>query len=136
MTTPVDIRQQLVDALAVVLPGRVQPYPPTTARYTTPSIFVDQLSLSTDGPYIVASFPVWVLSDGSERAQVAEHDDIVWNAYLALRPVADTVTVVPQQLAGFRASVITADFGIDVFTLCDPQPAGSAAIPPVLAGTE
>lgn len=115
-------RARIVEALKVVLPGRVFPHPPTSGRAITPSIFVEQATIGGDMSEPVATFPVWVVADGAVEAQIAAHDGIVWNAYLALWPLAGAILARPMSVAGLRATVIEADIGIDVYALCGAPP--------------
>jgi hypothetical protein len=122
MSDPATVRAQLAQALEVVLPGRVSPHPPTSKRYVTPSIFIEQVSITPVDVTVVGGFAVWVLADGAIQAQIDAHDDIVWNAYLALWPLADRIEARPQQVTGLRATVIDVDVELAVVTLCGLEP--------------
>ncbi len=84
-----DARTRLLEAIAPVLPGRVEPYPPeTVARLVAPMVWIDQPSVRRETvgraiDVIAATFPLWVLYDGAVHAQVAGLDDVIaalWDA--------------------------------------------------------
>lgn len=116
-------RSELTRLLEVVLPGRVQPHPPTSGRYVTPSVFLEQATIGGTMTEPVATFPVWVVADGAVEAQIAAHDGIVWNAVLALHPYATSIVARPAPVAGLRATVIEVDVLLDAFGLCGASPA-------------
>jgi hypothetical protein len=123
MSDPGTIRDDIVERLDVVLPGRAYAYPPTSQRYVTPSVFVEQITIVGDMTEPTATFPVWVITDGSVQAQVDAHDGIVWNVWLAMWPLATRLAARPMALAGLRASVIEVDVPLDAFGLCGaPEP--------------
>jgi hypothetical protein len=132
---PAAVRTQLAQALEPVLPGRVSPHPPTSKRYVTPSIFIEQVTVSPVDENVVGSFPVWILADGAIQAQIETHDDLVWNAYLALWPIADRIEARPQQMAGLRATVVDVDVELATVTLAGLEPDGQTqALTHTLAG--
>jgi hypothetical protein len=125
MTTPMLIRADILGRLGAVLPGRAYMYPPASGRFVTPSLFVEQITVGGDMTEPVATFPVWVVTDGSVDAQIEAHDEIVWNTWLALYPLATRCVARPLNVAGYRASVVEADISIDAFGMCgapDPVP--------------
>lgn len=125
-------RTAIAAALEIVLPGRVSPYPPTSKRWSTPSVFIDQAvpPFKADHQWF-ATFPVWIVVDGANDAQIAMMDDLLQNCWLALRMVPGDLSGTVQQLAGFRAAVIDCTVMVDVDTMCPPAPATVAEIPPV-----
>jgi hypothetical protein len=130
VTTPAAVRLELAAALEPVLPGRVQTFPPTTRRWAAPLIFIDQVSITPVAAQIVATFPVWCVVDGTVDAQIAIHDDLVWNTFLAVYPYADTVAVRTQQLALWRASTVDVDVVLEVSTLTGTPPPQIVTVPP------
>jgi len=89
----------------------------------TPSIFIEQALIGGEIDEPVATFPIWVVADGAVAAQIEAHDGIVWNTWLALYPLASNITARPMSVAGWRATVVEADVGLDVFGLCGaPDP--------------
>lgn len=133
MTDLATVRATLAEALEIVLPGRVRKYPPTTRRWATPSVFIDQASIIVVEDGWVASFPVWCVVDGAVEAQIALMDDLVQNCWLAVRPHVDAVGATVQQLAGLRATVLDCVVELDVETMCAPTPPAAVAVPPVPA---
>jgi hypothetical protein len=128
------IRLELAAALEPVLPGRVHPFPPTTRRWSTPLVFVDDVALTRDpAAGWVASFPVWLAVDGTVESAVAVLDDLKWNTVAALRPLCVSVNVTPQTVAGLRAAVVDAAVTVDVESLCAPDPPTAVQIPPAPA---
>ena len=136
-----DARQQLAEAFEVVLPGRVDPYPPPpNGGFVAPFIYVDQPDgmRSTIGErtvVMIATYPVVVTYDGADRAQVAGLDDVV-------AQVVDAVARVPRaEVARWRRqpadpstpnrrmAVVEVDVTITATTLCPPVPV-EAVIPP------
>lgn len=111
-------RAALVTALEAVLPGRVYAHPPTSGRAVTPSIFVEQTTANPFADEVVAIFPVWVVADGAIEAQIEAHDGLVWNATLALYPLAQRLGWRPMAVTGMRATVIEVEVLLDAFGLC------------------
>lgn len=111
-------RAAIVTALEAVLPGRVYAHPPTSGRAVTPSVYVEQTTAPLSIDDFVVTFPVWVVADGAVEAQIAAHDGIVWNAMLALHPLALRVGWRAMQVAGLRATVVEAEVLVDAFGLC------------------
>ena len=111
-------RAEIVATLEAVLPGRVYPHPPTTGRYVTPSIFVEQTTGGGELDEPLATFPIWIVADGAVQAQIEAHDGLVWNTLLAVYPLATNVVWRPMQVAGLRATVVEAEMLIDSFGLC------------------
>lgn len=122
MSDPAVVRADIVERLRTVLPGRAYAYPPSSGRYVTPSVFVEQITLAGAIDEPAATFPVWVVTDGSIQAQVDAHDGIVWNVWLAMWPLATRLAARPMAVAGLRASVIEVDVPLDAFGLCGAPP--------------
>ena len=129
ISDPATARAALADALEIVLPGRVYPQPPTTSRYVTPSIFIEQPELVIEEPAVSAIFPVWIVVDGTVDAQIASLDDLTWNAWLAIAPLADTLRVRPATVTGYRAAVLEASVVVGVAPLCGMAPPQTVTIP-------
>lgn len=151
-----DARQALVDALAPILPGRVDPYaPPPGVAFVAPYIWIGQpagvrTTIGERTVVMVATFPVTVIYDGSVKAQLAGLDDVVSQVVDAVaavpraevarwrpippeagQPANGRATVIDvDQPANRRATVIDVDVTITAATLCLPTP-GQAVIPPV-----
>ncbi len=130
MDDPAAARQALADALEIVLPGRVYAHPPTTRRYVTPSLFIEQPQMTEALQAVLATFPVWVVVDGAVQAQIALLDDLCWNAWLACAPLADSLRVRPTTLGEYRAAVVEVDVVVGVETLCGLGVAQTVAVPP------
>ena len=113
-----ETRASIVAALDAVLPGRVYAHPPTSGRAITPSIFVEQSTADPFADEVVATFPIWVVADGAVEAQIEAHDGIVWNAMLALYPIAQRIGWRPMAVAGMRATVVEVEVLLDAFGLC------------------
>ena len=111
-------RAEIVTALDAVLPGRVYAHPPTTGRAVTPSIYVEQALIGGTIQEPVATFPVWVVADGAVEAQIEAHDGLVWNAWLALYPLASSIPARPMAVNGMRATVIEAEIVLGDYGLC------------------
>ena len=87
-------RDAIVQAIAPVLSGRVYPYPPSPQQaQMAPAVWIGQ----ADGaPTIIgertevlqAIFPIHVVYDGADRAQVAGLDDIISGIVDAVAHVA------------------------------------------------
>jgi hypothetical protein len=142
MSRLADARQALFDAFEPVLPGRVQPYPRDKTRYVAPAIWIEQAAINralvgTRTITAIASFPVYIVMDGANHAQVAGHDDIVaqvWDACATVtrgEPQSARPTEVDIGSGNtLRATVVTAEITLEAITLCPPVPA-VAQIPPV-----
>jgi hypothetical protein len=137
-------RSELTGALAPVLPGRVQSYPPPFGALAAPMIWLDQPQIVTatigrSTSATVAAFPVFCVYDGADRGQVAGLDDLVSKAWDALCTVerCEPEAARPQQLdarygSTLRAAVITAAYTIAARTLCLPD-VEESPIPPTAA---
>jgi hypothetical protein len=136
-----DARARLYTELSPVLPGRVEEYPPPSGqRYAAPRIWIEQpeVSRATVGArsvLAVATWPVWCVYDGADRAQVAGLDDLVSKCWDALMRAGadpqlarrDEVSISPT--GSLRATVIYADVTLGASTLCLPDVTASP-IPP------
>jgi hypothetical protein len=136
-----DARARLFTELTPVLPGRVEEYPPPSGqRYAAPRVWIEQpevsrATLGARSVVAVATFGIWCVYDGADRAQVAGLDDLVsqcWDALL--RAGADPQLArrdeVPISPSGsLRATVIYVDVTLSASTLCLPDVAASP-IPP------
>lgn len=130
-----EARQRLVDALAPILTGRVQPYKP--ARVSPPMIWIETPSVTVQEGVIVASFPVFGVVDGADHSQQAVLDDMIARAWDACRaagglrarlvqprdiPIDPTQPASPIQPASssHHGFVLTVDVAIQARTLCPP----------------
>jgi hypothetical protein len=141
-----DARTVLVAALGPVLPGRVDPYPPTGGRVAAPRIWIgdvdtDPATIGAATAVTLARFPVVIVYDGAVHAQVAGLDDL-------LSAVLDAVGAATgfeadgsrtRPVAGLpvdstvRAIVVTATVTITARTLCLPTP-DVVTVPPTPIG--
>lgn len=141
-------RRDLAAALEPVLPGRTSPYPPTAGRQIAPYVYIDQpeLERATIGQrsrVTVATFPVWIVYDGTDRAQIAGLDDLtskVWDAIevttgaVPMLSRRDSVPITSDNATGaplkrYRAAVVSVEVTVAATTLCVPDVAASP-IPP------
>lgn len=150
MTVLADKRQALMQALQVVLPGRVTPYPRTMSIPAAPSAWIGQ----PDGAErtlpgmrstaVVATYPVTLVYDGAEDAQIAGLDDLVVKCWWALTAVPQahprrwrpaTVDIVAGTVERqWRAAVIDVEVTIAATSFCPDTPI-AATIPPPLVTT-
>lgn len=150
MTILADKRVELVNALAVVLPGRVKPYPRTMSAPVAPSAWIGQpegAERTLPGmrsTAVVATYPVTVVYDGSDEAQVAGLDDLVVKCWWALtavpqahprrwRPTTIDVVAGTTEIK-WRAAVIDVEVTVAAISMC-PDPPTAATIPPPLVTT-
>jgi hypothetical protein len=85
--------------------GRADAYPPATVK--VPSSWVDAPTLSAQGNGLVATFPIGLAVDGTERAQVERLDAFIamlWTRLEAVR-IPDTAELLPK---GSTLQVMTA----------------------------
>ena len=139
------MRTDVVAALDVVLPGRVQPYRPArVAAAVAPAIWVDDhrgewRTLAGDAGvqtwFVVA--PVWFVVDGASHAGQAMYDELCCKCFDALQGAGFDVddwspstfdTDADTTLRGATLSVARPMF---TPTLCPPDPAEAANFPPV-----
>lgn len=108
-------------------PERAEAYPPATIR--TPGGWVDAATVSRQGHGVIASFPIVVAVDGTERGQLERLDAVqaaAWELLSAARlpngSLVDLLTAGPDDvdLGGFttRAVVFSAQVSIAARTLC------------------
>lgn len=122
------------DRLVAFSPGRVHAYPPGTIA--APCVFIEQPSgqVGTTGAgnvlFDLARFPVAVIYDGTDRAQVAGLDELVARVWDASRAAGEPVAFTPGPLdtggPNLRATYVDVEVRIRALTLC-----GSAAPAPV-----
>lgn len=118
------------DRLVAFSNGRVQPYPP--AQVVAPCVWVEQPTGSTAtigvvaGLVDVATFPVAIVYDGADRAQVAGLDELVARVWDAARTVGEPTSFRPQTLdvggPNLRATVVDVEMRIGARTLCGSSP--------------
>ena len=137
-----DARQALIDALQAVLAGRVSAYPlPRSARHVAPYVWIDQPTVSretrgTATVVVVATFPVSVIYDGADHAQVAGLDELVariWDV-AEVTPAMEPIEARPVDRpvdAGvtLRGCDVQIAVTITARTLCPPD-VSAAVIPP------
>jgi hypothetical protein len=129
-------RQTLVDAIAPVLSGRTAPYPPTPQQAgLAPAVWVDQsdgfrTTIGERTSVIIATFPINVVYDGTDRAQVAGIDEIVSGIVDAVAHVRGAEVARwrrqptdPNQ-PNRRSCVLEVDYTITATTLCLPDVGG------------
>ena len=128
-------RDALVNAIAPVLSGRVYPYPPNpTEARVAPAVWIEDDEGHRDiigerTSVIVTTFPIWIVYDGADRAQVAGLSQIKSGIIDAVAhvPGAEVSGWRPQPLdfnSNRRASILTVDYMITATTLCLPDVGG------------
>lgn len=113
---------ELAAALAP-MPWRAHLYPP--ANIGGPMVYIGTYAADAAEPRMVVNFPVIVVTDGADRRQVEQLDDIgaaVSDAILRAggiprRTAAYFGAEIPASL---RASETTAEFTLSALTLCLP----------------
>jgi len=119
------------DRLIAFSNGRVGRYPPP--QVVAPCVWVEQSSGAVDtvgtaatGLVDVATFPVQVVYDGADRAQVAGLDELIARVWDAARTVGEPVrwTAGPVDAGGpnLRATVVEVEMRIGARTLCGSSP--------------
>jgi len=132
-----DARTEIVDAIlasADVLPAwRVHKYPP--ANVAAPCVWVDVPALSRTELYVEASFPVVLVVDGTDQAQVRQLDDVVaalWDAVNMTDGMeAADATPVMRDVGGptLRTVQLTVTYALNFGALCPEAAALSYAVP-------
>ena len=136
-----DVRQTLTAALEPVLPGRVQPYPPASSNgMAAPAVWVDipggvRTTIGERTPVLVATYPISIVYDGADRAQVAGLDDIVSKVVDAIAGCRGADVARWRRLpidpnSNRRMVVVEVDVTITATTLCLPDPVTESVIPP------
>ena len=130
-------RADLFALLEPIAPGRVTPYP-STAADVGPRVWLGEPTIQTSGQSSIAvEWPIVVIYDGADAAQVAGLDDIIsriWDACEAApnttpmysRPDNDTTTTGEKR----RIQVVTVRRLISARTLCVPEAPTDSPIPP------
>ena len=142
-----DARQLLLDALSTVLDGRVNGYPLTRgARHVAPYTWIDQPTVVREtrgrSTFVVATFPVSVIYDGADHAQVAGLDETVariWDV-CEVTPGVEPVDAVPidrpvDNGITLRGCDLRVAVVITSRTLCPPDVSSAAIPPPVVEAT-
>jgi len=131
-----DVANEITDALDEVLPGRSTAEPRT--ENVGPSLWVEMPTVTTDNPsrpkYTYLDFPVWIIADGADRAQVAFLNDCVAKAWDALARVPLCTPVssrpAPTEQGANRAVVLTVRRITKPTGFCLPDAPGESPIPP------
>jgi hypothetical protein len=123
MSAIADARTALHDALALGLvdqPWRVHRTSPD--QIAAPSVWIDSVSLVADGPFVVATFPVYVVADGAVRRQVEALDDLLARLWTVSESVGLPQSARPQPLdvggSSLRAHAMDVQIPLDARTLC------------------
>lgn len=148
MNAAAGLRADIVAALTPVLPGRVQAYRPSRlAAAVAPTIWVDDhrgewRTLAGDAGvqtwFVVA--PVWFVVDGANHAGQAMYDELCCKIFDAVMVAG--LDVDDQNPATFdvdadvtlRGAVTNVARPMFTPTLCSPDPAEQAELPPVPIG--
>jgi hypothetical protein len=143
-----ELRSDIVAALEVVLPGRVGAYRPARLAATVaPAIWVDDhrgewRTLAGDAGiqtwFVVA--PVWFVVDGANHAGQAMYDELTCKIFDALMGAGldlddwNPATFDVDTDVTLRGAVINVARPMFTPTLCAPDPAEAAELPPVPIG--
>ena len=129
-------RDAIVQAIAPVLSGRVYPYPPSPQQaQMAPAVWIGQAeweprTIGESTAVTIALYPVHVVYDGADRAQVAGLDGVLSGLHDAIRHVPGARvggcrTELPDiNGTNRRASTITVEYTIAATTLCLPDVGG------------
>ena len=129
-------RDAIVQAIAPVLSGRVYPYPPSPQQaQMAPAVWIGQADgqptiIGERTEIMLAIFPIHVVYDGADRAQVAGLDDIISGLVDAVRHVPGAWvrgwrTEAPDfNGTSRRASTVEVEYTITATTLCLPDVGG------------
>ena len=137
MSRLTDARQSLYDALSHVFDdpvdglaftaGRVHPYPPQTVA--APCVWIEQhrggpIQIGERSTGIGVVFPVAIVYDGADRAQVAGLDELVGRVHDAAHLVGQPGDWSPQPVdvggPTLRATFFDVEIRINAHTLCTP----------------
>lgn len=133
-----DGRDAITDAIleqaTLTLPAwRVHKYPPRNVA--APCVWVDVPALSRAELYVEASFPVVLVVDGTDQAQIMQLDDAVaalWDAVNQTdgMEAADSIPVL-RDVGGptLRAVQLTVTYALNFGALCPDVAALSEAVP-------
>lgn len=125
-----DARTRLYEAAktAVAAPWRVFEVSP--AQITAPAVWIDSVELGTDAVdtagIIVATFPVYVVVDGTVRSQIAALDELVSSLWTVVSNDGggDPISCRPINLdaggVNLRAQVMRVDVLLAARTFCAP----------------
>lgn len=140
-----DARTAIVDALDVVLPGRVFPYEPEHGLNHRPgggpSIWLDvalpaERQAATGAKFVTVQFPVVFSFDGADHAQVAGLDELQSKALAAISALPNTRWVgvtVPTREAGKNRSIVhTYETRLGVASFCAPTVTPADIPPPIV----
>lgn len=118
-----EARQQIADALAPLLAGRVHAYRPPTV--SAPAIWIDAWTLNVVSDVSVVTFIVLGIVDGADHAQLAAIDEMgarAWDAVRPSRPKARSARTRDVLIDGktYRGFELFVDAAIRANTLCVP----------------
>jgi hypothetical protein len=136
-----DAHAALYAALAPVLPGRVDPYPPALGRVVAPKVWIGDeetvpATIGSNTTVTLVRFPVVIVYDGAVHAQVAGLHDLVSAVLDAVDAAAGfdsdgSRPGLPLDVpldSTLRGRVVTATATITARTLCPTTPT-TATIP-------
>jgi hypothetical protein len=132
-----DAREAIAQAILArpdLLPAwRVHRYPPATIA--APCVWIDSPALARDVLYVAASFPVVLVVDGTDQAQLRQLDDVMavlWDATNQVDGMEATdATPVLRDVGGptLRAVQLTVTHALGLAALCPEVTALSEATP-------
>lgn len=131
-----DALDEIAAALAEVVPDRTTATPRTenvgaSAWAELPTLTADRVPSTK---YVWADFPVWVMADGADRAQVAYLNDVTAKVVDAIARVPECWFVssrpAPTEQGAGRAVVITVRKLLRSHGFCRPDAPGASPIPP------
>lgn len=140
-------RAALGSVLGPVLPGRVHLYPPTPTQTVAPCVFIDTPRVVPErvgerSSVVVATFPVWLLVDGTIAAAQALLDDLVAQVWSVVESAPlmecrnaearDYRIGTDPSVAPIRGAVVSVAETITSRVLCDPTTTTPVAVPPEL----
>ena len=122
MSAIADARTVLYDTLTLAVTEWWRVHRTTPDTIAAPCMWIDSVSLDTDAPFVVATFPVVVVVDGTNRRQVEALDDTLAVVWTAAEQVGLPQTARPQSLdvggTSLRAHTLDVQIALDARTLC------------------
>jgi len=132
-----DARHRLYEAAKTAVPAAPwRVFETSPAQPVAPTIWIDSVELGLDSPGLVmATFPIYIVVDGTVRSQVAALDALVaalWTAAVASGAEPTSCRPVSLDVGGInlRADVMRVDVLLAAQSFCEPLALTSTGGPP------
>ena len=132
-----DARRRLYEAAKTAVPAAPwRVFETSPAQANAPTVWIDSVELGLDTPgIVVATFPIYVVVDGTVRSQIVALDELVaalWTAAVASGAEPTSCRPVALDVGGInlRCNVMRVDVLLAAQSFCEPLALTSTGGPP------